>query len=135
MMRTKLCSRPVSRTFILLGLPMSMLLTVSFAKTPNEVRTGKELGQSGQVFWIEGTQPEQQSIEYIFVFDPVMGLFDVDDHKITEEGWANLRSPSPETTAMLLVPPQATLQALNGAIDIVASKGAFKKIQIYMRPL
>ncbi|PZN78555.1 MAG: hypothetical protein DM484_12810 [Candidatus Methylumidiphilus alinenensis] len=67
---------------------------------------------------------------YIFSFDPVFGLKDIDGHQIGVDGWKYLSAPDSVTPAVLVVDYGITLEQLNRAIERLKVEGGFHSVVI-----
>lgn len=89
----------------------------------------------GHLVWIAEEREYPGEKQYYFIFDPVMGLLDLDMHRIGEDGFAHLSAPDGETTAHLVAPPFVTMAELEEALRILAEKGQWKRVRVTVRPL
>lgn len=87
----------------------------------------------GHFLWVVGEREPPGEEEVCFVLDPVMGLLDVDSHRITEGGWKRLSALGADATALLIAPPFTTLTALRGAIATITSKGGFRRVRVSLQ--
>ena len=107
-----------------------LLMTLS---TPTPAARKPDSAQ-GEILWSR-TAPAQAPSEYVFVLVPKLGLFDIDNHPITEAGWGHLQAPDSGVRAILIAPPQTTLDDLRHAIDLITTKGGFARIEISIHAL
>lgn len=89
----------------------------------------------GHILWIAEAKRYPGEREYLFFFDPVMGLCDVDMHRVTDDGWRHMAAKDDESTAHLTAPPFATMDEVGGALKTLADKGRFKRVRITVRAL
>ena len=47
--------------------------------------------------------PSKQYNSYTLVYEPTLGLLDIDGHVVSEEGWQHLRAPHSKAVAQLLI--------------------------------
>lgn len=66
--------------------------------------------------------------ECVLFLDPVLGLVDVDFHRLTDDGWTNLAASTTTSVARLVVPALASVDAVRQAIDAIAEKGRYAKV-------
>jgi hypothetical protein len=60
----------------------------------------------------------------------VLGLSDLDFHQVTERGWQNMKSPTPDALAIVRVAPDLTIAQLESAIALISAKGGYKEVRI-----
>jgi hypothetical protein len=87
----------------------------------------------GQLLWTAETLTPLEAEAVYFIFDPVMGLRDMDFHAITDEGWEQMKSPSPRAVAKLMVTPNAKMEDIRRAFGLIAAKGGYKFIEVTVR--
>jgi hypothetical protein len=85
---------------------------------------------AGQLQLTAIPRAQAKKIEYVFILDPMLGLMDVDFHRITEEGWKHMQSASADTTAGLVVKPGTAAETLQRALDQLATRGHYQSVQI-----
>ena len=92
----------------------------------------KESAMSGktQLLWEASGPTGAIPTDYIFCFDPVVGLTDVDFHAINDKNWARMRCPDGKTPATLVVPPSARFAEIQTCLELLATKGGFKTVRI-----
>lgn len=69
---------------------------------------------------------------YMFVYNPTLGLHDIDDHLITDEGWKHMKAPNSEAVAQLFISDHDSLGGLKSAIAIMHSHG-WNRVQIVIQ--
>lgn len=87
----------------------------------------------GDFYWDCEDDRSQRGQDVYFCLDPVLGLTDIDAHQITR--WENMRSPHAKAVALLRVPPQATMEEVRRALNILSSKGNYRTVKIIIGPL
>jgi len=87
----------------------------------------------GQLLWTAEALTHPEAEEIYFIFDPVMGLRDIDFHSITDAGWGQMKSPSPRAVAKLIVTPNAKMEDIRKAFGTVAAKGGYRFIEVTVR--
>ena len=82
---------------------------------------------------LEWTAPSGTPVatpECVLFLDPVLGLVDVNFHRLTDEGWSNLAASTPSSAARLVVPASASVNAVRQAIGAIAEKGRYAKVLV-----
>lgn len=86
---------------------------------------------NGQLVWSSDHRSLPGGDEqFIFVFDPAIGMTDMDFHPLTEAGWAQMKCPDPATVAKLLVPPRATIEEIGKGVELIRDKAGFQSVEI-----
>jgi len=79
---------------------------------------------------IWGQCPPSDDKRYLFTFDPVMGLADIDWRQIGVDGWKFLAAPDDRTSAYLKVDPGVTLEQVYRAIARLEDEGGFRSVVV-----
>lgn len=80
------------------------------------------------LIWGQGVQSDDKS--YLFTFDPVMGLKDLDGHQVGIEGWKFLAAPNDKISAYLKVDRAVTLEQVYRAIARLEDEGGFRSVVV-----
>jgi hypothetical protein len=117
---------------------LSLLLSVavlSYAQSSRDliIKEERTVEGQGQLLWTAEVQTRPGAEEVYFLFDPIMGLRDVDFHLITDEGWAQMKSPSADAVAKLLVTPNTKMDDIRKVLETVAAKGGYRFIEVTVR--
>lgn len=86
--------------------------------------------EEGHLLWNSEPREYPGESRYYFVFNPVMGLLDINSHRILNDAWKHMSAKDSEATAHLIAPQFATLKEIQGAVTIISSMGGFKRIRI-----
>lgn len=78
--------------------------------------------------WGQSIQSDDMS--YLFMFDPVMGLMDLDRRQVGIDGWKFLAAPNEQTTAYLKVERGVTLEQVYRAIARLKDEGGFRSVVV-----
>jgi hypothetical protein len=80
--------------------------------------------------WTAPSGAQVETPECVLFLDPVLGLVDVDFHRLTDEGWKNLAASTPSSAARLVVPASASVNAVRQAIGAIAEEGRYAKVLV-----
>ncbi|MEM9436928.1 MAG: hypothetical protein AAGA15_07795 [Pseudomonadota bacterium] len=67
---------------------------------------------------------------YLFTFDPVLGLKDIDGRQVGIEGWEFLRAPNAEATAYMIADRGHSLEQVNRGIRRLHEEGGFASVVV-----
>jgi hypothetical protein len=87
--------------------------------------------EGGELVWTAQRRERAGAGDTQLFLDPAMGLTDVNFHRVTDAGWENLRREGGAAT--LTVSPSATLEALQGALAELRTRGGFSAVEIFIR--
>lgn len=77
-----------------------------------------------------GKNFKSYDMSYLFTFDPVMGLKDLDGRQVGIDGWKSLAAPDEQTSAYLKVDRGVTLEQVYRAIARLEDEGGFRSIVV-----
>jgi hypothetical protein len=91
---------------------------------------GKEMTSvhNADLVWGRSVQSDDRS--YLFTFDPVMGLMDLDGRQVGIDGWKFLAAPDDQTSAYLKVDRGVTLEQVYRAIARLEDEGGFRSVVV-----
>jgi len=91
------------------------------------------MSKQGYLLWSTQQRDHEETEKYLFLFDPVTGLRDIDFHEITDTGWEHMKSPDSTTTAILQVAPNTTMADIQRALDVLTTKGGYNSVEVLIR--
>lgn len=86
-----------------------------------------------QLIW--STRTNVPTPEVYFMLAPGLGLTDIDMKRVTNASWKNLRAASEKSVASLAVSPETKMEELQGAIELIATQGAYQFVVVGIRKL
>ena len=127
---------PTMKAAMLVAVGLAVGFTACYGlgfKPPAKKREEKTVSVQGQLVWTTQHRNLEEKDKLYFFLDSALGLTDIDFHPITDNGWKQMTSPSPDTAAKLFVTPGVTMEELERALEQLASKGKYRTVEITVR--
>lgn len=120
---------PLTRRQTLAGLALAGLPVNAQRRQTKEKRAMNPI----QLIW--STRTNVPTPEVYFMLAPGLGLTDIDMKRVTNASWKNLRAASEKSVASLAVSPETKMEELQGAIELIATQGAYQFVVVGIRKL